>query len=219
MNSPILARKILEEQVIKFGAFKLKLHETQPEAPLSPIYLSFRKPPKGPLADELIKQLGGGLLYGVACMEQLKYRAVCGVPEAGEPFAIAFAQTSRVPHLWLDKEESGGKRRIVRRLLTEGMAEVGVSPGERILVIDDLITRAHSKLEAIEALRSGGLVVEDVLVLVDREQGGRAELKMAGVSLYAAWQMSELLSFYLKGGLLEKAKYEEIISYLAVQRG
>lgn len=213
-----LALKLFEVGAIKFGAFKLKLHEKNPDAPLSPIYLNLRTPPKGPLTEELVTALGGVFLHRFARLEEIPYQGVVGVPNAGEPFATAFAKASRAPQLWLDKKEDKGKRTIVPRLLNEGMAEVGISKGDTMLLVDDLITEADSKLEAIEALQSGGLIVKDVLVLVDREQGGREALARVGITLHAAWQITGLLEFYRDSRLIDDQKYVETIAYIMENR-
>ena len=54
------------------------------------------------------------------------------------------------------------------------------------MVLDDLITTGGSKIEAIAPLAEAGLVVKDVVVLVDREQGGAEELAARGLRLHAA---------------------------------
>lgn len=213
-----LAQMILEIEVVKFGAFRLKLHETQPDAPLPPIYLSFRKPPKGPLTDGAVRQLADAL-EGLASTRHLKYDCVVGVPEAGEPFAEAFTKDAKVPLLFLDKEEADGKRQVVAgKRFKESMMKSNISAGARVLLIDDLVTQAHSKLEAAEALRSAGLVVNDVLVLVDREQGGLEELAKAGLTLHAVWGLSRLLDFYLESGLIQPSTHHETVAYLDKQR-
>jgi uridine monophosphate synthetase len=63
-------------------------------------------------------------------------------------------------------------------------------PGERVVVIDDIVTDGASKLEAIEPLEAAGLVVEDLVVLVDREQGGRERLAAKGYRLHAVVTIS-----------------------------
>src|SRR5262249_37672449 len=68
--------------------------------------------------------------------------------------------------------------------------EGAFQPGERVVVIDDIITDGASKLEAIEPLEAAGLVVEDLVVLIDREQGGRERLAAKGYRLHAVLSSS-----------------------------
>lgn len=214
MDRPELALALPEINAVKFGAFKLKLHETHPEAPLSPLYFNLRMPPKGPLTPGLVQQLGGALLYGITFTHGLRFDAVAGVPEAGDPFAAALAYAARVPLLLLGKEESAQGRRIVPGCLEDAMKEHGIVAGDRVLLIDDLITQAHSKIEAAELLRSYGLTVDDVLVILDREQGGREVLATVGIALHAAWQVSELLALYWEKDIITLEKYAEVLLYL-----
>lgn len=157
------------------------------------------------------------LLAGFSCEARLRYDGVVGVPEAGEPFAEEFAKVINVPLLRLDKREENGSRHIVAgSKLKESILATGLQSGQ-ILVVDDLITEAHSKIEAVDALRSvqfAHFTVCDVLVFVDREQGGAGELARVGCTLHAAWGMSELLDFFLDRGFLAQNKYDEVKAYL-----
>lgn len=199
--------------------FLLKLHEQTPDAPLSTIFLNLRTPdnPKpGPLTDEAI-ELAGRVLYRRATSALLGYDYVVGVPRAGEPLAQAFQAAAtrdsrEVSLLTLTKDDggAGGKRRVA-----------GLAPGQDIrsgaivLLIDDLITKADSKLEAINALTAAGLRVTDVLVLVDREQGGKDELRAHRVFLNAVFTLRGLLDFYVEAGTMLGVTRDEIVAYLA----
>ncbi len=81
-------------------------------------------------------------------------------------------------------------------------------------MVDDLITLADSKLETISALEENGLKVHDVVVLVDREQGGVQELKKRGYSCHVAFKLKELLKFYLEMAKITRDQYERTITYL-----
>jgi orotate phosphoribosyltransferase len=78
-----------------------------------------------------------------------------------------------------------------------GMAQL--IEGERdglagALVLDDVITTGMSTLQAVEALRSAGLKVSQALCILDREEGGRAELQKAGIELISVFKKSDFLS-------------------------
>jgi len=198
--------------------FKLKLHEKDPQAPLSPIYLNLRTPdnPKpGPLTPGLVSLIGE-VLYAAACRHELQYIRVAGVPRAGNPLAEAFSKAAllfgrptKIPVLKLAKRECGESRQVVTILEGE------YCKGDIVLLIDDLITKADSKFEAIGVLESRGLIVRDVLVLVDREQGGAQQLKKKGYNLWASFTLSGLLDLYLETHQIDQDLYEEIKTYLA----
>ena len=75
-----------------------------------------------------------------------------------------------------------------------GQAVEGVfAPGDRVVVIEDLVTSGGSVLKAIETLEAAGLVVQDVAVLIDRQQGGPEALAAAGYRLHAVLTMTQIL--------------------------
>jgi len=193
--------------------FKLKLHEKNPDAPLSPVYFNLRTPdnPKpGPLTPEI--------MYLVAdCMHDrirelgLTFTAIAGVPRAGDPIALALSQFYGMPLITLGKQEENGKRRIAP-------PEEGFSPDlKSVLLVDDLITRADSKREAIEVIRNGGIGVVDVIVILDREQGGAAELADLKCKLHALFTINELLNLYVAADKMKRETRSRIREYLASQ--
>jgi uridine monophosphate synthetase len=74
-----------------------------------------------------------------------------------------------------------------------------------VVVIDDIVTDGASKLEAIEPLEAEGLVVEDLVVLVDREQGARERLLTKGYRLHAVLTISECFDALEAADLVEPA--------------
>lgn len=190
--------------------FPLKLHEKNSEAPLSPFYLNLRTPdnPKpGPLTTEVVEQAARcmqGILANVR-----PFDALAGVPRAGEPFAETLARLTGKPCITMEKWEHEGKRKIASLKSKVPASVYGV------LLVDDLITGATSKREAIEVLRDEGLEVTDVVVLVDREQGGHEELGMLGCVLHSVFSISELLDFYVTTGKMSAKTHSKIQAYLA----
>lgn len=196
----------------KERGFSLKLHEKTPSAPLSPFYLNLRTPgnPKpGPLTHSLIN-LAAYCMYGAARAELLVYDRVVGVPRAGDPFAEEFCRFSDATCHKMEKDETAGGRRVTR--LEERRRP---ERGTRFLLVDDMITRADSKIEAVQVLRRDGYEVRDCIVLVDREQGGREELRKHEVRLHMVFTINELLGLYVGAGRLSPELYTEITEYLA----
>jgi len=72
--------------------------------------------------------------------------------------------------------------------------EGAVAPGQRAVVIDDVITTGGSTVQAIDAVEAFGLEVVRVLVLVDREEGGRENIRarVPGVDVEAVFTLSDL---------------------------
>jgi len=66
--------------------------------------------------------------------------------------------------------------------------------GERVCLVEDVVTSAGAAIEAVEALRAAGLVVGSAVCVVDREEGGADALAKKGVRLQALFRASELLN-------------------------
>ena len=113
----------------------------------------------------------GGLTLGA---DPVAYAIAAASVEAGPP----------IDAFTVRKEPKGhGTRRLI-----EGNFE----PGARAVVVEDVITSGGSALRAIEAVESSGGQVVGVLALVDREQGGRAEIERRGYTVVAITTASRL---------------------------
>ena len=198
--------------------FRLKLHEKQPQAPPAPYYFNFRtadNPNPGPLDAQ--DMLFIGIVMCLRAIDAgLQYDAVAGIPYAGDPIADAFAHSvhalkhKQVPVLRLVKEETAEGRRVV------GVREylLSVTGSSRVLPIDDLCTKANSKLEAIDVLWASNHQVTDVLVLVDQGRGGAEELLRRGYRLHAVFTSRWLFQYYQATGAILRGALEEILAYL-----
>lgn len=194
---------------VKFGAFKLKLHEKNPEAPLSPIYITLRTTEHGgPLMPCNVEMIGQEL-FAVTKRVSVKFDLVAGIPRAGEPFAEVVSQLFEKPLLKLGKKVEGDYRKIDSVVSSEYYS------GQRVLLIDDLIAQADTKKEAIEVCEKAGLTVAGLVVLVDREQGGSEELKKAGYSLYSVFSLSVLLDYYVQASFITSKKRDEVMAYIS----
>ncbi|NOQ68469.1 hypothetical protein GQ568_03440 [Patescibacteria group bacterium] len=211
MDKKALALALFNVGAIQFGQFKLKMHEQYPDAPRSPIYLNLRIPPKGVLTNDLIAEIGEQL-YDIAISENLCYQRIVGLPKAGDPLAEAFMDASDgvlYPEelLYLEKEETETRRRILSGIKGE------FQDGEFALVIDDLITKADTKIEGVDAIRINGLLVTDCIVLVDREQGGREQLIERDVKLHSVFTLTDLLNIYVENGCIDNKMQQDVAEY------
>ena len=195
--------------------FKLKLHEREPDAPLSPYCLNLRTPdnPKpGPLNQRTVDLIGSEIWLMIKALN-LQFNQIAGIPNAGDPLAdgvmkVAARGSEPIPlRIFFHKEELGGRRKIA------SIARGVVTIGNVVLLIDDLITQADSKLEPTWVLEEHGMYVHDVVVLVDREQGGKDRLAQYGITLHAVFTVTELLQFYLESKLMPEEIFREIQAY------
>ena len=86
--------------------------------------------------------------------------------------------------------------------------------GDRVAIIEDLITSAGSTIKTAATLRAAGLVVEHALVLIDREQGGPANLAAEGITAHAVLTLTQILDILVDAGRMEPAKRQEVLTFL-----
>jgi orotate phosphoribosyltransferase len=196
------ADALLAIGAVKFGAFRLKLHETQPDAPLSPIYVDLRVLQSYPDAMDAAVAALAELIDS----RHLTITRYAGIPMAATPLVAVLSHIARVPMITPREAKTHGTADTINGAFT---------PGETVLAVDDVISSGDSKVEAIHVLETNGLIVRDIAVLVDREQGGAAQLAEAGYTLHAAVRLSQLLDYWRDSGGLDPAVYAKVQAYFA----
>lgn len=90
-------------------------------------------------------------------------------------------------------------RKEVKEHGTRSAVEGDVLPGEKVVIIDDVITTGGSTITAIERARDAGLVIELVIALIDREEGGRENIARYVDRVEAVFTRGEIMSLYEAG--------------------
>ena len=189
-----LADGLLEAGCIKFGEFTLK------SGLKSPIYIDLRQIISHP---KLLADVAQAYL---PLLSNLQFSRIAGLPYAAIPIATAISLAGNYPMIYPRKE--------AKSYGTKAEIEGEYHAGEIILVIDDLATTGGSKFEAIEKLTGVGLVVKDIVVLVDRQSGAKESLAQAGYSMHAVLTISQLLDYWEKTGNVENDKIEATREFL-----
>jgi orotate phosphoribosyltransferase len=83
-------------------------------------------------------------------------------------------------------------RKAAKEYGTVKRIEGKFEPGERVAVIEDIVTSGGAAIQAAEALREAGLLVQDLYCVVDREEGGREGAEQAGLTLQPLFTSSSL---------------------------
>ncbi len=172
----LLSDQLLETDCIQFGEFTLK------SGLISPIYIDLRRIITYPSLLELIAQA-----Y-LPILNKLTFSRLAGLPYAAIPIATAISLAGNYPMIYPRKE--------AKLYGTKAEIEGEYSAGETIIVIDDLATTGSSKFEAIEKLTAAGLIVTDVVVLIDRQSGAMASLAQAGYTMHAVLTIGEMLNHW-----------------------
>jgi orotate phosphoribosyltransferase len=135
---------------------------------------------------------------------------IAGVPLAGIPFASQIAYNLRKPFLYVRK----GIRHHGRQRRVEGI----LVSGDRVLLIDDLITTGLNLKKAAGSIRAEGGVVTDVVALLDREEGGKAKLEKSGVKIHALLRMSEVANTLYEIGAIDEESLKTIMKQIKNNR-
>ena len=173
--------------IIKFGRFTLK------SGIESPFYVDLR-----PLASDpkILKHLANYLLE---MLPLDNFDLICGVPYAALPMATAMSLESYIPLIIKRKEakEYGTKK------LIEGI----YSKGQNCLLVEDVITSGKSLLETIPEIENEGIKVSDIVVVLDRQQGGKELLESKGYRVHTLFTISEVVEILKE---VEKLTHEEV---------
>ncbi|TXT47230.1 MAG: uridine monophosphate synthetase [Spirochaetes bacterium] len=166
----------------------------------SPFYIDLRRLISDPRAMDCAAKAYAAMAEGIP------YDSISGIPAAALPLATAACMRLRSPMIW--------PRMPVKDHGTGNRVEGRFNAGEKILLLDDLITTGASKLEALDILRSENLVVEDLVVLIERGKQGRIDMEKAGVRLHAFIHVREIFEILESQGIIGKAEKAALLAFI-----
>lgn len=171
-----LAMVLVKVRALQLGTFTLA------SGTLSSYYIDLRTVPSFPGAYRYVVDAYHALLKEDIGLD--KFDVIAGVPTAGLTFSSPIALQIQKPMIYVRKEpkDYGRQKRI----------EGTIKPGDRVLVMDDVITTGHSVMSAVDAVREEGGEVKYVAVLIDRLEGAKSNLKKSGILLHPLTDILEL---------------------------
>jgi orotate phosphoribosyltransferase len=185
------SKMLMKTGALQFGMFTLS------GGKLSPYYLDLRVIPSFPDAFRACTDLLAKNARSVEGIDKIG-----GIPTGGLPWASVLAYSLAKPLVYTRKDiKLHGRERSVEGILT---------PGERVLLVDDVITTGKNILTALQSIRGEGGVVENALVLLDREEGGGEHLQKEGVKLHSVAKISAVAKKLFDMDAITKIQFEEL---------
>ncbi len=189
-----MANILFKIDAIKFGVFKLSTGKA------SPYYIDLRVIPSFPDAFREIIDF-----YTETITSQIgvkNFDRIAAVPITGIPFASQVAYNLKKPFLYVRKGvKLQGRERRVEGILVSG---------DRVLLIDDLVTTGLTLRKAAESIRAEGGVVTQAVAFLDREEGGKQKIEEAGVKLTSLLKISEIAGTLYDLGAIDEESLKTI---------
>ncbi|XP_013143329.1 PREDICTED: uridine 5'-monophosphate synthase isoform X1 [Papilio polytes] len=190
-----LAINLFKIDAVKFGEFTTK------SGMKTPVYFDLRVIVSYPAIMESISNL----LYSSSLIS-LEYDHLCGVPYTALPIATLLSVKANKSMLMRRKEaKSYGTKKLI---------EGHFSKNQKCCIVEDVVTSGSSVLETVNDLRKEGLVVEEAVIILDREQGGKQNLEKNKVKIMSLLTMSELIKILVDNNCITKEIGVEVTNYL-----
>jgi uridine monophosphate synthetase len=194
-----VANALYESECIKFGSFKIK------SGALSPYYIDMARLLSKPKELCTIAEVAAEKIRQITDISPLTKLA--SIELKGALIAPIIACKVNLPCTIIRKEEKayGATGRI---------AGATVTKEDKILFVDDVVSEGLSKIEGIKPLKELGAEVNHILVIVNREQGGKEKLEESGYTVHALTKVSEVVTALHKNGKISDEQTKTVLDYI-----
>jgi orotate phosphoribosyltransferase len=194
-----VANALYESGCIKFGSFKIK------SGAMSPYYIDMARLLSKPKEFCVIAEVAAQKILEINTKDQLTKLA--SIELKGALIVPSIACKVDLPCVIVRKEEKAYG-------VTGRIAGADVEKGDKILFVDDVVSEGLSKIEGIKPLKELGAEVKHILVIVNREQGGKENLEKAGYIVHALAKVSEVVTSLEKNGKISAEQAKTVLDYI-----
>ena len=156
-------------------------------------YIDLRKIISNPQIFHRVLKAYGNIL------KSLRFDRIAGIPYGSLPTATGLALDLNFPMIFPRKEvKAHGTRRLI---------EGNFNPGEKVVVVDDILISGNSAIEGAEKIKSAGLIVEDIVVFIDAQEGAKNRLRQSGYQAISVLNMSEITQTLYQAGRIDRERF------------
>jgi orotate phosphoribosyltransferase len=194
-----IAKALYLSGCLKFGSFKIKSGVT------SPYYIDLARLLSAPENLCIIAEVAAEKIRQI--MVSKKIDKLASIELKGALIVPSVACILNLPCIIIRKEDKAYG-------ITGRIAGADVTKGDNILFFDDVISEGLSKVEGVKPLQELGANVKHVLVVVNRQQGGKEKLEKLGYHVHALAKISELVDSLYRNKHISKNQADNVLDYV-----
>ncbi|MEM9538783.1 MAG: bifunctional orotidine-5'-phosphate decarboxylase/orotate phosphoribosyltransferase [Cyanobacteria bacterium P01_E01_bin.42] len=136
-------------------------------------------------------------------LKDLTFDRIAGIPYGSLPTATGLSLRLHHPLIFPRKEvKAHGTRKAI---------EGKFHPGEKVVVVDDILISGKSAIEGASKLQAAGLIVEDIVVLIDHGGGAKDRLREKGYNAHSVLEISEITQTLYEAGRIDEQQYAVLL--------
>ena len=184
---------------LKFGIFKIKSGAT------SPYYIDMARVLAAPAQLCVLAEAAAQKIKEISAIDHIDKLA--SIELKGALIVPSIACKLDLPCVIVRKEDKSYG-------VTGRTAGADVAKGDNLLFFDDVISEGLSKVEGIKPLQELGANVKHLLVVVNREHGGKEKLEQLGYVVHALAKISDIIPSLLKNGHITREQADDVLDYV-----
>jgi orotate phosphoribosyltransferase len=194
-----VAGSLYRSGCIKFGSFQIK------SGAMSPYYIDMARLLSSPKELCLIAQVAADKIKEIMISERID--KVASIELKGALIVPSIACKVNLPCIIIRKESKAYG-------VTGRIAGADVTKGDNVLFFDDVVSEGLSKVEGVKPMQELGANVKHLLVVVNREQGGKENLEKLGFQVHALAKVSDIVDALYQAKNISKTQAASVLSYI-----